>query len=246
VAQTRPMVKGGDRCQDSLGTSPILEREKSELFKKRLLQKREGWHKHFSNSLSKIDAALLRVAVNRSMIVERSIPLKSVEGPLVELSKRRATVVLVEKTPIRELGRKEKENIKKYAAKVRDRRRAVARRFNAKEDKKTVADAVRAGHRYSGVPKRLRKQLEAAAPPLPPVHAAAPTGMSFGRNPYVQYAPPQTFFNQGRSRGWYNWNEVNAVHSQNVAAARYDRAPAPGYVAEDYGEDLEYLRRKRR
>jgi hypothetical protein len=113
------------RPQDSLGTSPVLEqekgreRQKKEAFKRKLLRKRATYIAYFNRGLPAIDAALRRVQTYRSTGVEVVNPIpkeSSVRG--VQSNERVAKRVVREKVPLRECGRKEKEELKKYALRV--------------------------------------------------------------------------------------------------------------------------------
>jgi hypothetical protein len=91
---------------------------KNDKFKEKLLRKRRTYARYFERGLSKIDAALRRVAVAREVKqgMKASVTAGKITAPNLELASRGGVAAIA-----RESFGKEKQNLKKYTKRVVDR-----------------------------------------------------------------------------------------------------------------------------
>jgi hypothetical protein len=109
------------------------ERERK-AFARRLLRKRRTYDSYFAAGLKEVDVALRRVQANRAYCVEQCVTGES-WNPSVKTNMR-YRVCLIDRIKTKELGRKEKVALQKYAAKVRERKIGLVKRLHQKLAKK--------------------------------------------------------------------------------------------------------------
>lgn len=144
-----------------------LEREQTELFKKRLLQKRRTYVQYFERSLGEVDAALRRIALRREsrlerVVVEYGARLSAIKTGAYttyahDVNSYQTRVVI---PPLPEgLGEKEKQKLKKYLSRQRVRLfRQRPRSERRAERSAFYAQKAKEARLASGIPRRSNAQ----------------------------------------------------------------------------------------
>jgi len=126
-----PMIKeSSPQVKQTILNDLEKNERKRKAFARSLLRKRRTYESYFAAGLKEVDVALRRVQANRAYCVEQYVTGES-WNPSVKTNLR-YHMVLVDRIKTKELDRKEKAALQKYAVKVRERKMKLVDRLHRK------------------------------------------------------------------------------------------------------------------